>query len=864
MIRAKGNIILESDIVQQIALEYIDRVPESARAARVARDGPRFHVTVVYNATSASAPSVPPAPESEYDVFPLGLCCKESVYYVPVVFPEGEKLSPGTDFHITLGFSGRDRHDFPKNLAGLLELHPCALDVLGRSSIAFTARLADACTRLYSSGQFSARTLTRLAMWHGRRNEIERCLQLVPALSEIDPLAAFYVRMQLDRYLRKDLIPLVHEMATARAGLPAATILSEKQLHTLWEGINGCYELYFMRSDDEDVYRPHKLPMNFSGVFKESTDPCFGIFGSGEPSSKYAHVLADMGIVEVVTLTEDRCPLTTHHLPTPDREPPTLEGTRAAIAVIESSVLAGRRVLVHCLGGVGRTNTLIACYVLHVAARRRAAAEEDAAAEASSDASGHAAVPPHLTGSPADAIAYVASLRPKMILSQSQVSFVHEFAELLASGVLPPQQAPHRGQLPQLVLMCGYPCSGKSTVSQALVNRLQHVKRLSGDELGRRALVEALGASMPKKGAGGGGGGNGGVKTVIVDRCHLTHADRAEMWALAFKPERALILWLDVPHAECVDRTSRRVGHKLSEGDSASVVASLAGKLEPPTEPWATVVRLSGDDDVRRFFEGLGVPAPRLPKAAPDAPSAGEAAAVSGGAAREEEPFIRKFVRTRHLVNLGSATRDDLVLEAVEAQALFCGPEVFVEEKVDGANLGFSLFEGSVRAQNRSHYVNSSSHTQFKQLDKWILKHNAALLDILHSGSGRMILYGEWLFAKHSVPYTRLPDLFLAFDLFDIAAGRFVSRPVLEARLAGSGISLVPLVARTHLAKPQDAARLIRGSAFYDGPAEGVYVRVCDADWTIQRAKVVRPDFLSGDEHWSKHSVVPNGILPQY
>ncbi len=50
----------------------------------------------------------------------------------------------------------------------------------------------------------------------------------------------------------------------------------------------------------------------------------------------------------------------------------------------------------------------------------------------------------------------------------------------------------------------------------------------------------------------------------------------------------------------------------------------------------------------------------------------------------------------------------------------FCGPQalpVVVQEKVDGANLGFSIDgDWNIRAQNRSHYVNAQTHVQFANL----------------------------------------------------------------------------------------------------------------------------------------------------
>ena len=68
-------------------------------------------------------------------------------------------------------------------------------------------------------------------------------------------------------------------------------------------------------------------------------------------------------------------------------------------------------------------------------------------------------------------------------------------------------------------------------------------------------------------------------------------------------------------------------------------------------------------------------------------------------------PHFVKFPRTHHLLDTGGAavTRDDLVCDAA-AVARFCNgtTRVCVQEKVDGANLGFSLDDTwTIRAQNR-------------------------------------------------------------------------------------------------------------------------------------------------------------------
>ena len=128
---------------------------------------------------------------------------------------------------------------------------------------------------------------------------------------------------------------------------------------------------------------------------------------------------------------------------------------------------------------------------------------------------------------------------------------------------------------------------------------------------------------------------------------------------------------------------------------------------------------------------------------------------------------------------------------------------------------------------------------------------------------GRYILYGEWMFAKHSIHYTHLPGIFLAFDLFDTEAHTFLSRKELSKRLDGTNVCHVPeipapdqldLQSILHLAKTKE-------SMFYSGVVEGVYIRREQGGKTVDRAKIVRADFIAGNEHGSRGVMVPNKVL---
>lgn len=52
-----------------------------------------------------------------------------------------------------------------------------------------------------------------------------------------------------------------------------------------------------------------------------------------------------------------------------------------------------------------------------------------------------------------------------------------------------------------------------------------------------------------------------------------------------------------------------------------------------------------------------------------------------------------KFPRTSHVMNMGAATRDDLVMDKKDLAKFLTNKNIILEEKVDGANLGITITE---------------------------------------------------------------------------------------------------------------------------------------------------------------------------
>jgi RNA ligase-like protein len=231
--------------------------------------------------------------------------------------------------------------------------------------------------------------------------------------------------------------------------------------------------------------------------------------------------------------------------------------------------------------------------------------------------------------------------------------------------------------------------------------------------------------------------------------------------------------------------------------------------------------------------------------------------------ARGEDGLVTffRFPRTPHIAVLGKAgVRGDKVLAPQEAID-FLAEDVIVEEKVDGANVGFSIDgTGELRAQNRGSFISQGAkHAQFRPLFTWMGSRRDALKEALGC---KLLLFGEWCFAVHSIHYDRLPDWFLAFDVYDRASGRFWSVDRRNELVRVLGLAGVPRVAdgRFDLAGLQ---RLLGKSMFSGSSAEGLHIRREDGGWLVGRAKLVRPEFLNSiDEHWTRRPLRTNSIAP--
>jgi hypothetical protein len=230
-----------------------------------------------------------------------------------------------------------------------------------------------------------------------------------------------------------------------------------------------------------------------------------------------------------------------------------------------------------------------------------------------------------------------------------------------------------------------------------------------------------------------------------------------------------------------------------------------------------------------------------------------------------------KYPRTPHLFG-SRGTDDDKHLGDAESARFLADPSLIVEEKLDGTNVGIHFTpDGSLVLQCRGHLITEGMHPQYDLLKQWAAVKRPVLEERL---SDRYILFGEWLYARHSVHYRALSHYFFEFDIYDKQAGAFLS---LERRLdllAGTGLHTVPVVHTGPLDRDR-LATLIGPSRFdslfenpltgrADGLMEGLYLRTEAEGVVTGRAKFVRPEFVERvkrSEHWQHQAMTPNHLV---
>ncbi len=251
--------------------------------------------------------------------------------------------------------------------------------------------------------------------------------------------------------------------------------------------------------------------------------------------------------------------------------------------------------------------------------------------------------------------------------------------------------------------------------------------------------------------------------------------------------------------------------------------------------------------------------------------------------------LMQKYPRTPHIAGSRCQPGDE-DLDSIPFSAI-ADEYVVVEEKVDGANAAISFdAQGQLLLQSRGHYLTGGARERhFNLFKQWAHSHYAALWEVL---GDRYILYGEWLYAKHTVFYDCLPHYFLEYDLLDRSIGQFLSTAARRDLLKGLPLAAVPVLFEGKLQSQKQLVSLLKQSQFIQSGhidrlreicieqgldpdrsieqtsqsllMEGLYIKVETIDLTVGRYKYVRADFLTtilqADSHWLSRPIIPNQL----
>ena len=253
------------------------------------------------------------------------------------------------------------------------------------------------------------------------------------------------------------------------------------------------------------------------------------------------------------------------------------------------------------------------------------------------------------------------------------------------------------------------------------------------------------------------------------------------------------------------------------------------------------------------------------------------------------ENTILKYPRTKHIEG-SRLQKGDEDLKQIPFSVIK-NKHIVIEEKVDGANCALSFDKnGNLLLQSRGHYLTGGYRERhFNFFKQWATIHKDKFYEVIGS---RYIVYGEWLYAKHSIYYDLLPHYFLEFDVFDREKQVFLDTPSRHKLLKDLPIVSVPVLSTGKFNNMDDILKYLGKSNYISSnhienlrneseklnldperqiretdnsnTMEGLYIKVEENGVVVDRMKYVRYSFLQTVEesqtHWLDRPIIPNKL----
>lgn len=178
---------------------------------------------------------------------------------------------------------------------------------------------------------------------------------------------------------------------------------------------------------------------------------------------------------------------------------------------------------------------------------------------------------------------------------------------------------------------------------------------------------------------------------------------------------------------------------------------------------------------------------------------------------------------------------------------------VVVTEKLDGANV--RLTREAVHSRSRR----SPTHDGPGEVYSRLKSRHARFKDAIPEG---VVLYGEWMYAEHSVHYPSLEDFLFVFGALDTESMKWQSWAETESLADAIGAAVPPVIDQS--SSGFEGRMEPSGESQYGPTREGYVVRLQSGfswrDFRRSVAKCVRENHVQTDKHWAKQAVTPNEL----
>lgn len=211
--------------------------------------------------------------------------------------------------------------------------------------------------------------------------------------------------------------------------------------------------------------------------------------------------------------------------------------------------------------------------------------------------------------------------------------------------------------------------------------------------------------------------------------------------------------------------------------------------------------------------------------------------------------------------------KGDRIATLQDVEPIFESKNVYIQEKIDGANCGMTFLDGHPVVRNRTKILRKGqelknpSQKQFASAWNWMheRKDRFERLD----DAGPYSVYGEWMIQQHGMIYDALPEWFIAYDLYDYEKQHFLDPAKANKILLSCGFQVIEMdFIGSYTAfltgflggeTPDNFEDLcvaagdqikwnsnLKSNFAIDSKREGTIVKVSDGEWITDRFKMVR------------------------